>query len=99
MRRTVILLLSSVGLLGGCAMTHRMGPGAMSQAEMMRHCEMMSRQGGEQHSGMAQGEQAGTPSSAPAGEMSHEEMLRHCEMMRQQQQAPDAQQDAPASPH
>lgn len=91
MRMTAIALVSALGLLGGCASTAAMDHGAMSQEEMMRHCAMMERHGGE-------GGAAHQHDPTQHGGMSHEEMRRHCQMMRDQNaQAPDAH--AQETPH
>ncbi len=74
--------LASLAVLSGCATAQDMGHGAMSQEEMMRHCQMM-----EQHEGQA-GHDATNHDPAEHGGMSHEDMVRHCAEMRAGAPAP-----------
>jgi hypothetical protein len=83
MRTGFLALIAAASLLAGCA-HHGMNHGAMSQDEMMRHCQMM-----EQH-GAASGHDASHHDPAQHGGMSHEEMQRHCEAMRAEQPSSSA---------
>ncbi|WP_395646623.1 hypothetical protein [Terricaulis sp.] len=79
MRLSMLAAVLGVGLLAGCT-HHGMDHGAMSQEEMMRHCQMMA----EHHGAQAPAHY----DPAHHGGMSYEEFRAHCEAMRSESPPP-----------